>query len=134
MKDKIIIIPARYGSKRFKGKPLVKILGREMILRVYDICKKVVGLDKVFVATDNKKISNVVSKAGYKYIITSKKCLTGTDRVAEVSKKIKSKVYINVQGDEPLFLQGQLMAEVNDKKEKINSLKDVEFFGIFSIW
>ena len=63
MKDKIIIIPARYGSKRFKGKPLVKILGREMILRVADICKKVVGLDKVFVATDNKKISNVVSKA-----------------------------------------------------------------------
>ena len=91
MKDKIIIIPARYGSKRFKGKPLVKILGREMILRVADICKKVVGLDKVFVATDNRKISNVVSKAGYKYIITSKKCLTGTDRVAEVSKKLSQR-------------------------------------------
>ena len=91
MKDKIIIIPARYGSKRFKGKPLVKILGREMILRVADICKKVVGLNKVFVATDNKKISNVVSKAGYKYIITSKKCLTGTDRVAEVSKKLSQR-------------------------------------------
>ena len=50
----------------------------------------------------NKKISNIVGKAGYKYIITSKKCLTGTDRVAEASKKIKSKIYINVQGDEPI--------------------------------
>ena len=117
MKDKIIIIPARYGSKRFKGKPLVKILGREMILRVADICKKVVGLDKVFVATDNKKISNVVSKAGYKYIITSKKCLTGTDRVAEVSKKIKSKVYINVQGDEPTINPSDINRILNAKKK-----------------
>ena len=86
-----------------------------MILRVADICKKVVGLDKVFVATDNKKNSNVVSKAGYKYIITSKKCLTGTDRVAEVSK-IKSKVYINVQGDEPTINPSDINRILNAKK------------------
>ncbi len=117
MKDKIIVIPARYGSKRYKGKPLVKILGREMVLRVADICKKVVGSNNVFVATDNKKISNTVSKAGYKYIITSNKCLTGTDRVAEASKKIKSKIYINVQGDEPTINPLDINKIINAKKK-----------------
>ena len=57
----VIIIPARYGSKRYKGKPLVKILGKEMVLRVADICKQVNNV-KVFVATDSKKIANVVKK------------------------------------------------------------------------
>ena len=96
-----IIIPARYGSSRYKGKPLVKILNREMVLRVADICSKVVGKKNLYVATDSKKISKVVHKAGYKFLMTSKKCLTGTDRVAEASLKIKSKIYVNVQGDEP---------------------------------
>ena len=97
----VIIIPARYGSSRYKGKPLVKILNREMVLRVADICAKVIGKKNLFIATDSKKISDVVIDAGYKSIITSKKCLTGTDRVAEASFKIKSKIYVNVQGDEP---------------------------------
>ncbi|SMF79542.1 3-deoxy-manno-octulosonate cytidylyltransferase [Candidatus Pelagibacter sp. HIMB1321] len=96
-----IVIPARYGSRRYTGKPLVKILGREMILRVADICKKVVKKDDLFIATDDKRISKKVSENGYKFIMTSKKCLTGTDRVAEASKKIKSDIFINVQGDEP---------------------------------
>jgi len=96
-----IIIPARYGSSRYKGKPLVKILGREMVLRVADISKKVSGKENLYIATDSKKIQNVVKKAGYKSIMTSRKCLTGTDRVAEASKKINSKIFINVQGDEP---------------------------------
>tara|TARA_Y100000816_G_scaffold163605_1_gene117131 strand:+ start:10086 stop:10814 length:729 start_codon:yes stop_codon:yes gene_type:complete len=96
-----IIIPARFGSSRYRGKPLVKILGREMVLRVADICKKVSGVENLFVATDSKKISNVVNKSGYKSIMTSRNCLTGTDRVAEASKKINSNIFINVQGDEP---------------------------------
>ena len=95
-----IIIPARYGSSRYRGKPLVKILGKEMVIRVADICNKIKDV-KVFIATDSKKIANVVKKYGYKYIFTSSSCLTGTDRVAEASKKIRSKIYINVQGDEP---------------------------------
>ena len=96
-----IIIPARYGSSRYSGKPLVKILGREMILRVADICKKVVKKKNLFIATDDRRISKKVSENGYNFVMTSKKCLTGTDRVAEASKKIKSDIYINVQGDEP---------------------------------
>ena len=76
-----IVIPARYGSSRYRGKPLVKFLNREMILRVADICANVVKKKNLFIATDSNKISNVVKKAGYNFIITSKKCLTGTDRV-----------------------------------------------------
>ena len=95
-----IIIPARYGSSRYEGKPLVKILGREMILRVADICVKVVKNNNLFIATDDKRIAKKVDENGYNFIMTSKKCLTGTDRVAETSKKIKSDIY-KYQGDEP---------------------------------
>ena len=62
MRDVAIEIPARYGSKRYRGKPLVKILGREMVLRVTDNRKLIVLKKNLFIATDNKKISNVVTK------------------------------------------------------------------------
>ena len=67
------------------------------VKEVADICKKIVGYNNLYIATDSKKIENVVIRAGYKSIITSKKCLTGTDRVAEVAKKIRADIYINVQ-------------------------------------
>ena len=111
-----IIIPARYGSSRYRGKPLVKILGREMVLRVADICQKIKNV-KVFIATDSKKIANVAKKNGYDYIITSSACLTGTDRVAEASKKIRSKIYINVQGDEPTIDPSDIIKVINAKKK-----------------
>ena len=101
MKKTTIIIPARFGSSRYRGKPLVKILHREMILRVADICSKVVSKKNLFVATDSKKISKVVKNANYQTIMTSKTCLTGTDRVAEASLSLSSDIFINVQGDEP---------------------------------
>ena len=101
MKKTTIIIPARFGSSRYRGKPLVKILNREMILRVADICSKVVNKKNLFVATDSKKIFNVVKRAKYQTLMTSKTCLTGTDRVAEASMKLSSDIFINVQGDEP---------------------------------
>ena len=111
-----IIIPARYGSSRYRGKPLVKILGKEMVIRVADICNKIKNV-KVFVATDSKKIANVVKKYGYKYILTSSNCLTGTDRVAEASKKIRSKIYINVQGDEPTINPKDIKKVIETKKK-----------------
>lgn len=111
-----IIIPARYGSSRYRGKPLVKILGKEMVIRVADICNKIKNV-KVFIATDSKKIANVVKKHGYKYIFTSSSCLTGTDRVAEASKKIRSKIYINVQGDEPTINPKDIRKVIEAKKK-----------------
>ena len=110
-----IIIPARYGSSRYEGKPLVKILGREMILRVADICAKVVKKNNLFIATDDKRISQKVDENGYNFIMTSKKCLTGTDRVAETSKKIKSDIYINVQGDEPTIKPNDIRKIISAK-------------------
>jgi len=111
-----IIIPARFGSSRYRGKPLVKILGKEMVIRVADICKKIKNV-KVYVATDSKKIANVAKKNGYEYILTSSRCLTGTDRVAEASKKIRSKIYINVQGDEPTIDPGDIKKVIESKKK-----------------
>lgn len=110
-----IIIPARYGSSRYRGKPLVKILGKEMVIRVADICSKIKNVN-VYVATDSKKIASVVKKYGYNYIFTSSSCLTGTDRVAEASKKIRSKIFINVQGDEPTINPTDIKKVINTKK------------------
>ncbi len=112
-----IIIPARYGSSRYRGKPLVKILKREMVLRVADICSKVVDKKNLFIATDSKKIANVVKKSQYNFLMTSSKCLTGTDRVAEASKKINSKIYINVQGDEPTINPSDIKKIIEAKKK-----------------
>lgn len=116
----VIIIPARYGSSRYRGKPLVKILGRELVLRVADICAKTIGKDNVYVATDSKKIANKVSQYNYKYIMTSRNCLTGTDRVAEAAKKISAKIFINVQGDEPLVNPKDIKKIIASKKKYFN--------------
>ena len=118
--DVAIIIPARYGSSRYRGKPLAKILGREMVLRVADICKKITGKKNLYIATDSKIIEKVVKKNGYKAIITSKKCLTGTDRVAEASRKIKADIIINVQGDEPTINPNDIKKIINSKKKYPN--------------
>ena len=100
----LIVIPARYKSTRLPGKPLKKILNKELILWVLDACKKIISNStNVIVATDNKKIFNFVKENNFKSFMTSKNCLTGTDRVAEISKKINAETYVNVQGDEPLI-------------------------------
>lgn len=100
--DFIIVIPARYNSSRLPGKPLIKIAGIPMIVRTYLQCIKVVNQKAVYVATDNVKIKKICENNKIKVIMTNKNCLTGTDRIAEVAKKIKKKFYINIQGDEPI--------------------------------
>ena len=98
-----VIIPARFNSSRFPGKPLIKLNGKEMILWVSEICSKAVNISDVFIATDDKRISELVKKNGYQSIMTSPDLLTGTDRVAEAAKKLDYDIYVNVQGDEPLI-------------------------------
>ena len=118
--DFIVVIPARYGSKRLPGKPLIDIKGVPMIVRTFNQCKKAVPASKIIVATDDKRIKKVCSKNGINSIMTSKKCLTGTDRIAEVSKKIKKKIYINVQGDEPVCNPKDIKKIVNFAKKNPN--------------
>ena len=112
----IICIPARYKSSRFPGKPLIKILGKPMIQWTADLSAKAVGKENVYIATDNVEIEKTVSRIGYKVIMTSEKCLTGTDRLAEVSKKIKADIYVNVQGDEPLIDPNDIVKIIDAKK------------------
>ena len=102
MTNFLLIIPARYNSKRLPGKPLIKIKGIPMIVRTFNQCRKATKESNIIVATDSKLIKKICNKYKIKVLITSKKCLTGTDRIAEVAKKIKKKFDINVQGDEPI--------------------------------
>ncbi|MDA9697474.1 3-deoxy-manno-octulosonate cytidylyltransferase [Candidatus Pelagibacter sp.] len=131
----IVVIPARYKSKRLPGKPLANIGGLPMIVRTYNQCAKVVSKDKIIVATDNLKIKNLCDEYNIKSIITSNKCLTGTDRVAEVAKKIKCNFYINVQGDEPFFNPHDLKMLIKQAekkpKEVINGYTEIKDRKLF---
>lgn len=117
-KNVAIIIPARYKSSRFPGKPLVNILGKTMIKHVWEVCSKAINHKNVYVATDDSRIYNHCLSENMNVIMTSQKCLTGTDRVYEASRKIKANYYLNIQGDEPLI-------NINDIKKMIKSLKYV---------
>ena len=131
----IVVIPARYKSKRLPGKPLANIGGLPMIVRTYNQCAKVVNKDKIIVATDSLKIKKVCDQYKIKSIITSNKCLTGTDRVAEVAKKIKCNFYINVQGDEPFFNPHDLKMLIKQAekkpKEVINGYTEIKDRKLF---
>lgn len=98
----VCVIPARYRSSRFPGKPLADICGKPMIWWVYQQCKMVKEFSKVIVATDDDRIAEVCQKLEMCVEMTSDTHLTGTDRVAEVARKIPADLYVNVQGDEPL--------------------------------
>ena len=99
----VAIIPARYGSTRFEGKPLAPILGKPMIQWVYEGVSQSKLIDQVIVATDDQRIVEVVQKFKGKAVMTSADHATGSDRVAEVARKAKAEIVINVQGDEPLL-------------------------------
>lgn len=98
-----VVIPARFQSSRFPGKPLIDILGKPMIQHVWERCCNAVGQEKVYVATDSAKIEATCIGFGAQVIMTSSDCLTGTDRLAQANKQLKCDFLINVQGDEPLI-------------------------------
>jgi len=96
------VIPARYKSSRFPGKPLADICGKPMIWWVYQNVKKVPEFNEIYVATDDRRIEIECKKLKLNVVMTSEKHSTGSDRVAEVAKKIDADIYVNIQGDEPL--------------------------------
>ena len=104
----IAIIPARYASTRFPGKPLADMNGKPMIQRVYEQVKKCV--DKVYVATDDQRIYSAVESFGGNVVMTSENHKSGTDRCAEAYEKIGNgeDVIINIQGDEPFIDPAQI--------------------------
>ena len=109
----VVVIPARYGSTRLPGKPLVPLAGKPMIQRVYERAKLAQRADQVIVATDDERIVKVVKGFGGEVRMTRADHRTGTERVAEVAAHAAGDVFVNVQGDEPLLEPGAVDTAVN---------------------
>ncbi len=99
----LVVIPARYGSTRFEGKPLARIAGVPMIVRVMNRAAKIRNADAVIVATDDERIKSVVEEAGGVAVMTKRTHATGTSRVCEAAGYFLHGIVVNVQGDEPLL-------------------------------
>ncbi len=111
MPNVICIIPARYQSSRFEGKPLADICGKPMIQHVYEKAAGVDMVSSVTVATDSRDIFDRVQEFGGKAVMTSENHRSGTDRIAEVAEILgldDSDIVVNIQGDQPLFEPGQI--------------------------
>lgn len=116
------IIPARYKSTRFEGKPLADIHGKPMIWWVYQNLKNVRGIDEIYVATDDLRISSVCEIYGLNYVMTSDKNVTPTNRIFEVSEKIPADLYVSVNGDEPMITSAtieQILQPINIEADSI---------------
>ncbi len=99
----VVVIPARYGSTRLPGKPLISLAGKPMIQRVYERARMAERADRVIVATDDERILKAVETFGGEARMTRPDHRTGTERVAEVAAHVEGDVFVNVQGDEPLL-------------------------------
>ena len=105
-RDIVCIIPARYESSRFPGKPLADLCGKPMIQHVYERASRAKALPYVAVATDDERIFQAVKKFGGNAIMTSGAHRSGTDRIAEAAKALNlagAAVVVNIQGDQPIF-------------------------------
>ena len=139
--DFILVIPARLDSTRLPKKLLIEIEGKSIIERTYNQALKALkDKNKIIIATDSIIIKEHCESFGANTVLTSKNCLTGTDRIAEISEKIFASQYINLQGDEPIFPSDQLEIFIrNVIKDKtkvytaITSIKDEKDYRNYSI-
>jgi 3-deoxy-manno-octulosonate cytidylyltransferase (CMP-KDO synthetase) len=98
------VIPARFASQRLPAKPLLDLLGKPMVQRVYEQAKKARLLTRVIVATDDERIASVVRNFGGDVVITPPEIKSGSDRVAAVAARNDGDIFLNIQGDEPLIV------------------------------
>ena len=113
----VAVIPARYQSSRFPGKPLADICGKPMVWWVYQEARKVERFDDIIVATESEIIVDECRRLGIKAMLTSDKHPTGTDRVAEVAQKVDADLYVIIMGDEPLI-------SAADEEKLLDSISD----------
>lgn len=131
MKSLLAVIPARWQSSRFPGKPLAVLEGKPVIQRVFERVKQVIDADSIVVATDDERISNACKGFGARAVMTSPSCLTGTDRVAEVAESVSANWFLNIQGDEP-FVDPEAIKAVmqwtrsKDRSVAINAIAPLE--------
>jgi len=121
----IVIIPARYDSTRFPGKPLYPLKGKPVIQHVYENSKRAGLANDVIVATDSETIFEKVCAFGGKAVMTDKKHLSGTDRIAEVAASMDYDIIVNVQGDEPLIrpeMINDVIATLDDERASMGTL------------
>ncbi|MFQ5768650.1 MAG: 3-deoxy-manno-octulosonate cytidylyltransferase [Acidobacteriota bacterium] len=97
------VIPARWGSTRFPGKPLARLAGRPLIQHVYQHARQARLVDRIVVATDDRRIAAVVEAFGGEVVLTDSAHPTGSDRVAQVALSLPAGIVVNIQGDEPLL-------------------------------
>lgn len=116
------VIPARYKSTRYPGKPLVKILDKPMVIWVAQLTAKAMGKENVYVATEDERIKKAVEDYGYNAIMTGDDAITGTDRLWQAAQQIEADIYVNVQGDEPLVNPDDINKIVD---VKVNNLHEV---------
>lgn len=112
----VVVIPARYGSTRFAGKPLSLIKGKPMIQWVYEIARNGKGVSDVVVATDDQRIVDAVARFGGRAMMTAEENRSGTDRVAEAAQKmglLPDDIVVNIQGDQPAFVTAHIDGVVN---------------------
>jgi 3-deoxy-manno-octulosonate cytidylyltransferase (CMP-KDO synthetase) len=123
MSKAVGIIPARWHSTRFTGKPLHIIAGKPLLRRVWERCKRAKKLDAVIIATDDMRIATAAFDWGAEVALTSPRHQSGTDRIAEVARKAKQFAFIiNIQGDEPLVDPGLIDKVV----EKLRSDRKID--------
>jgi 3-deoxy-manno-octulosonate cytidylyltransferase (CMP-KDO synthetase) len=125
LKKAVALIPCRYESSRFPGKPLALLLGKSMIQRVYEGIRQAKLVDRVIIATDDEKILRTAEAFGAEATMTSPGHSTGTERVAEVARKLEVPLIINVQGDEPLVtgeMVDALVRSLQDERMPMASL------------
>ncbi len=110
----VAVIPARYSSTRLPGKPLLDISGKPLILWVAERALSARSVSRAIVATDDQRIFDAVTSAGFEAMMTSADHLSGTDRVAEVARNLDVEIIVNVQGDEPLIEPETIDRAVNE--------------------
>ncbi|MFQ5991141.1 MAG: 3-deoxy-manno-octulosonate cytidylyltransferase [Nitrospiraceae bacterium] len=106
-----VVIPARYGSSRFPGKPLAPLMGKPLIQHVYERVQQAPGVERVLVATDDRRIQDAVQAFGGTAALTSGDIRTGTDRVAAIARQQAGEVFVNLQGDE-IILHPELLSDL----------------------
>lgn len=111
------VIPARFNSSRFPGKPLADICGKPMVWWVHNAAIRVKKLDSVYVATDSDVVMEVCKNYGIQAILTSDKHKTPNDRIYEVTTKIDADIYVVILGDEPLITPDVISAVIPDETE-----------------
>src|SRR5437667_2964795 len=99
----VAVIPARYNSTRLPGKPLLPIAGRPLIVWVAERTAEASSISRVVIATDDARIADAATTAGFEAVITRADHASGTDRIAEVASTLDAEIIVNVQGDEPLI-------------------------------